>query len=249
VKRLIGLLIAASLCLPTSASAWWQSIQQVAVSGGGGGSPALAYIGNVTPTYASNVATATAAPIGTASSGRLVVVVFYDLITPSPGVSTATVTIGGVSAVVNTIASVHNSTVGIASANVPTGTTANIVVSYDTSSGANGAFDVYALTGLSSMTAVGSGETASAGANPITTTLATTAGGIVIAGAQQSGGGGTLTMSGTETYTKDSSFQIASFSSNASSHATGIATNAASSVSATWVSSVGAVAIAAVSFR
>jgi hypothetical protein len=37
MKRLFGLLVAASLCLPTASSAWWQSIQQVAVSGGGGG--------------------------------------------------------------------------------------------------------------------------------------------------------------------------------------------------------------------
>jgi hypothetical protein len=32
MKRLFSLLVAASLCLPTASSAWWQSIQQVAVS-------------------------------------------------------------------------------------------------------------------------------------------------------------------------------------------------------------------------
>jgi hypothetical protein len=37
MKRLFALLVAASLCLPTASSAWWQSIQQVAVSAGGGG--------------------------------------------------------------------------------------------------------------------------------------------------------------------------------------------------------------------
>ena len=223
---------------------------RAAIDGGGVPpvGPALAYIGNVTPAYSSNVATATAAPIGTASSDRLVVVVFYDLITPA-GTVTATVTIGGVTATVDTIASLHNSTVGIASANVPTGNTANIVVDYNISSGANGAFDIYALTGLSSMTAVGSGALAPTLPPPITTTLATTAGGIVIAGAQQAGGGGAITMSGTETYVEDSSFAIASFSSNASSHAIGVGTNSASAVTANWASSVGALAIAAVSFR
>jgi hypothetical protein len=223
------------------------------IAAAGGGTPTLAYIGIVTPTYSSGVATATGAAIGTAAADRLVVVVFFD--ETATNTSLSSVTIGGVTATVNTQSSGGvgvNVFVGIASLNVPAGATATIVATY-ANSGNIGRFQVYTVNGLSSFTPTGAGNNWKVNTGPISTTLATTSGGVVIVGGAIGQGAALVsTFSGTETYTTDSSFD-ADFGSNSGGvgHATGIATNAASTVSDTFTgdSGVNHLAIAAVSWR
>lgn len=63
MKRLLAILVAAALCVPAGASAWWQSIQQVGVSAGGAptttldpaktGSAQILSNGNLTVSYTS----------------------------------------------------------------------------------------------------------------------------------------------------------------------------------------------------
>jgi hypothetical protein len=60
------------------------------IAAAGGGTPTLAYIGIVTPTYSSGVATATGAAIGTAAADRLVVVVFFDETATNTSLSSVT---------------------------------------------------------------------------------------------------------------------------------------------------------------
>jgi hypothetical protein len=145
--------------------------------------PTLTYIGSATPSYAAGVATAIGANIGIASADRLVVVVVGDL-----GKATgASVTIGGSPATVNALAiGANGPTALIASLLVPSGATADIVVTYagyDNSNG--GVFEVYTLKGLSSTAPVGSGTNYDVSANPLSTRLATSSGGVVIMGAVQ----------------------------------------------------------------
>jgi hypothetical protein len=214
--------------------------------------PTLTYIGSATPTYAGNVATATGANIGTAASNRLVVVVFFDMADGAN--STASVTIGGSAATVDTMAnSTFNPVQGIASLNVPAGTTATIVVTYG-AAGGNGNFQIYTITGLSSFAHVGANSNWNGGLNPISTTIATSAGGVIITGATQNitPSGTTTSFSGTETYAMDQTdIDVGSIGTGAAGvgRATGTSANASSTVTATWNTGSNHSAISAVSWR
>jgi hypothetical protein len=165
--------------------------------------PIVTYIGGAQPTYSGNVATATNINIGTAYGDRLVVLVFFDM--NNGANSTASVTINGNAATVDTVAnSTFNPVQGIASLNVPAGTTATIAVTYG-AAGGFGRFEIYTITGLSSFAHVGANSNWNGGLNPISTTIATLAGGVIITGAAQNitPSGTTTSFSGTETYAMD----------------------------------------------
>ena len=131
--------------------------------------------------------TATAYPIGTASSTRRVIV----------GVVTANLTsatIGGVSATIDVQVSSSSSRqtgVHVISATVPTGTTANIVLNFDNAFGSRVVVGIYgvAIDGLVSTTPV-TARTVASSTSPLSTTLATTSGGFLIAGVMSYDGGG-----------------------------------------------------------
>jgi hypothetical protein len=141
--------------------------------------------------------------------------------------------------------------VGLRPLLVATGTTATIVATY-TNSGGVGAFQIYTIKGLSSFTPVASNSNWTGSTDPISTTVATTSGGVVVAGGvEQSSVATGNTITGTETYTTDSSFD-AGFSvyGAAVGHASGVATNASSTVTATLTTGGGNhTAISAVSWR
>lgn len=228
--------------------AFIQTAPYYMVSGGGGGI-ALTYIGAVTPSVSGQVLTATSAPIGTAASNRLVVVLFTDV----TGVSetSATVTIGGNAATVNTITNgPFPPCIGIASLVVTTGTTATIVVTLNGSGASLAHFEIYTITGLSSTTAVGSNSIWDSGTDPLSTTLATSSGGVVLAmGIQQTISSSTNTISGTETYTQDNTpINISGSGFGSVAHATGTATNASSTVTFT-TGQTGHLSVSAVSFK
>lgn len=89
----------------------------------------------------------------------------------------SSVTVGGISATQVVTRQVSNSTTGIYIANVPTGTTANIVINWSASQ-ANTEIGIWSATGLSSGTANSSGGSS---ANNGTITLNTTTQGFALA--------------------------------------------------------------------
>lgn len=115
--------------------------------------------------------------IGTAASDRRVIVAVHgvDGVSASPTISSAT--IGGVSATIICQTTVNARAVtGIIIAAVPTGTTADVSITF--SSGlVRAAIGVWTCTGLTSSTAVDSGTS---GATPGTKTLTTVAGGFAV---------------------------------------------------------------------
>jgi len=154
------------------------------LQGAGGSSSALSltYQGSVTTTSASTTFTYTSAPIGTAASNRLVIVVVGNRWgASSGGLNVTAVTVGGVSAV-QQVVTTSPTIVSIWSAIVPTGTTANVVATY--SAGPLGtSMSVYTIHGGASITAKTTAQAVqSGGINPISTTMNVTNKDIVIMG-------------------------------------------------------------------
>jgi len=117
-------------------------------------------------------------PIGTASGTRRVVVSIGTNSTRT----ISSVTIGGVSATVNATNTLSGTAhVALASAVVPTGTTADVVVTLD-AAGLGMGIGVWTLT-----SGAATGQTASGNGDPTNLTVTTTAGDIVIAYAFTSG--------------------------------------------------------------
>lgn len=150
---------------------------------GGSSTPlSLTYQGSVTTTSASTTFTYTSAPIGTAASNRLVVVVVGNRWgAGSNTLNVNSVVIGGVSAT-RQVVTTSPTIVSIWSAVVPTGTTANVVVTY--SQGPLGtSMSVYTIHGGASATAKTTAQAVqSGGTNPISTTMNVTVKDIVIMG-------------------------------------------------------------------
>lgn len=146
------------------------------------GSLTLTHIASANGSIASNVATWTNMNIGTAGgfTTRRIIVAFGG-VSGISGSSLTSVTIGGISATVH-ITSFSNGWTAIASADVPTGTTATIVATFGSNIFATPVADTYSVDDallLSTTPSTGSG---SAGSSPVTTSsYSQTSGGFVIA--------------------------------------------------------------------
>lgn len=90
----------------------------------------LTYITQITDTSNATIYTHTAAAIGTADLGRQVVVSVYGNAAAAPNSAVSTLTIGGISATQQVTQEQSGLIVEIWTAIVPTGTTANIVITY-----------------------------------------------------------------------------------------------------------------------
>lgn len=171
-SSILGASIAPSIATTAAATSAWNP----------GGSAVLSYIGRL-QSGAQSPITFTNADIGTAASDRLVVV----LVTYGGNTSSlSSVTIGGTTATPNVTQNGSGwNGVGIHSLVVPSGTTANIVVT----TGGGIAQDVlncyvYTITGLVSTTPTGVNSGYSAGlAGPSTYPVTGTSGGVFIGGA------------------------------------------------------------------
>lgn len=144
--------------------------------------PTLSYQTSASSTSNTDTYTFSATAIGTAAADRRVYVVAYGgATTGSPQIDTCT--IGGVLAqrIVRQSSGVSACvSAGIFVAQVPTGTTADIVVVY-TAAMARSAISVWSVTGgINSLSATDSDDNSS---DPATKTLTTTADGFLIAGA------------------------------------------------------------------
>ena len=114
-------------------------------------SPVLAYQGSAAFTAGNTVFTYASAPIGTAATNRLVVVVVAYRCNDFTKIL-STVTIGGISAV-KQATSGGGDPVSIWSAIVPTGTTASVVATFATAVNTGVAISVYTIQGGASSTA------------------------------------------------------------------------------------------------
>lgn len=211
--------------------------------------PLLTYVNSYVPTFTSGSPTATATGVSTGPAGLVVVVIYnVDAIATVSSASIQGVPCsGGTGGIIGGVNSGNTGT-AIIYANVP-GTSGNIVVNFGSNLNFGGlAFDVYSITGLSSITPTGSiTQTSGGGAvASLSGTLATTSGGVVIVGSQQFTPGNTDTVTGTETYTADhASFDPSGgFQTATTASAHNVATNASSSVLASWNASQDATLVA-----
>jgi hypothetical protein len=149
--------------------------------------------------------------IGTAASNRKIVVASQHSSGTVP-VSVSSMTVGGISAtfVVNQASADGEAYVEIWQANVPTGTTATIVVNYSgtVSRGGVGVWAVYGAAAAATDTGVST-------ANPLTDTLNIPAGGVAIGAASGSAGTSTAWTNLTENY--DENVEASTYQSGASS--------------------------------
>lgn len=138
----------------------------------------VTYINKYTDTSNLTAYTYAAVPIGTAHTARrIVVAVMFDATDDYPP---ASVTIGGVGA---TLVISESSVVALYIATVPTGTTADIVVTY-ASAATRSAIGVWRIDGLTSNTAFATSVATSAGI--ATASVSVPAGGVVISAARNS---------------------------------------------------------------
>lgn len=142
--------------------------------------------------------TFTAMTIGTAASDRRVHVIAFA---SNGGVTLSSATIGGVSATINVQAATASSgQMAIITANVPTGTTADVALTWSAGQTRCGAMAWYS-TGLTSDAAL---ATASATTNGATMTLTGSVnGGFALGGAWANGGSSTCTWTGSPSPTED----------------------------------------------
>jgi hypothetical protein len=157
VKRLIAFLIAVSLCLPTASSAWWQSIQQVAVSGAPPAIPSYVYRGNVFTSSASGNVVTISMNIGTASADRVVAVFIGSQNNPIVSSVVVDPTGANVSLTKNTEqdsgTGAGNTTAFWSGLVASSSGTVNIAITYTTSPNFfNMGYHVWTLTGLASNT-------------------------------------------------------------------------------------------------
>ena len=134
----------------------------------------LTYQGETEDTADGTVFTFAGEAIGTAAADRRV----HVLIGASGNVGTITgVTIGGITAAITVQAQDGSAKAGIATALVPTGTTASVVITFDATQG-RCHIGVFSSTGLSSNTPL---DTGTSTADPATDTLASAPGGFCLA--------------------------------------------------------------------
>lgn len=156
-----------------------------------GGSLSLVYQGVATPTNVAGVSTYTAAPIGTASATRTVIVAATSWSGGSRSISG--ITIGGAAATLDAIANARTGPSAIARLAVPTGTAADVVV---TASDNTPAFSIAVWTVNANVVPVSTAIPGSFGSG--TTSMgavlsSTTAGGFAIAAHRSRAGARTTT--------------------------------------------------------
>jgi len=177
--------------------------------GGGGGTPAITFIGSTDQITNGITQTYTSHSIGTASSDRLVVVGIASQCSSNATISG--LTIGGVSATLVANAADLRLPVAMFSLLVTSGTTADIVATYSSSQNTS-TIGVWTITGLSSTTAH---DTGSSLALPPTDTLDIPAGGVAIGVAGQNDSTGTFSWTGlTEDYDQQPESLISSGASD-----------------------------------
>jgi hypothetical protein len=258
MRRLFALLVAASLCLPTASSAWWQSIQQVAVSG-------AAPVGPPTFTFESvagfSTGSATTVATGPTSIGTdtFLVALFY-VQDPSPPTTPtgASFTVNGssVGATITRLGSGSETSNSLEYYVAYAPVSSSLTSSSLTVNWSGGIFNTSAVAFYSAKTAqmvsttptlvpvvsVTSGTSASSGAFNVA------AGGAVLTMAATFGAGSSqsFTTPNTPPITQDASFSSQIFGSKSNASA-----NASSQVSMTWSGSItgGEADIAAVVFR
>lgn len=164
--------------------------------------PVLTYVGTVGPTTIGGASSYTwsAASIGAAATGRLVVVCVAGN-NVAFGVSSAT--IGGVAATVVSVQQGQYMGSAILTAVVPTGTTANVAVTFTGGIG-TGFIGIWNITGLASSTAHDFYNTTGGVNGTYTATLDVPALGVAVAfGAGFSGGASSTWTGGTERFDYD----------------------------------------------
>jgi hypothetical protein len=143
------------------------------------------YIWGGSAPFSSSV-TVTNVPIGTAADDR-VVFMFIGIVPGSTYRSLAAATIGGIAATIHgqTADTTYKYNVALISAPVPTGTTADVGLTFSGSGSGNVYVESYAANGLLSTTPVNLQTNTwapASKANPLTSTLEVSAGGIVLFG-------------------------------------------------------------------
>jgi hypothetical protein len=178
---------------------------RMAKPGGGGTPPAtLSFRGSNTLTTDTATYTFSSQDIGTAAGDRRVVVMWAVWAQNTTNTVTG-VTIAGVAATIGQLTSAGGGSLfrlGYAIANVPSGTTGNVVISMSGSGGFNASIGVWAVYGLLSSTPTATGaDNALAGDATANISLAIQAGGVAIGAHQDVSNAATRTWSGlTEDY-------------------------------------------------
>jgi hypothetical protein len=165
MRKLLTFLIAlVALALPVGANAWWQSIQQVAVSSALPGPPTFAFQSLNAGSDSANVATFTGVSIGTASANRFVVMTvgFYNGF--SGGAITGVSWTGGTASFVQMTNDANASTF-VVYGTIPTGTTTTLTVTFTSAVFTQGVAWPYTtdVTTLASTTPVTAGAVVASG--------------------------------------------------------------------------------------
>lgn len=129
---------------------------------------------------------------GTASADRHIICTVCGRSSDGGARTITSVTIGGTTAAENVDTTSSGNVCGIYIAAVPTGTSGNVVVVFNTTMG-NADIALYSTTGVGSTTATDSGTSTS---NPLTYALDVVAGGIAVAIATSDNGAATATWAG-----------------------------------------------------
>lgn len=171
-------------------------------------SPAATYIGEATLNFSGSTSTATAANIGTASANRRVVASCQQ--GTAAGRTLTSATIGGISARIEAQCTDSGSNAGayIISAVVPTGTTADIVMTFSSTIFAGGTAHVYTVDDTTISSTVNAGTNTTAGATSLGVSYTSTNGGVTIGTTDWNNGTGKtpVTVTGYTTDMADSSW-------------------------------------------
>lgn len=243
--RILAILLSIWLAI-APAVAGQMSLLGAGTPGAAAALPTLTYINTVTATVSNPTATVTGTSIGTAAADRHLVVIVNNTFSNIVNASMTVDSGGGAVAMTQQVLRGQNgASSGIYSLTVPTGTTATIVATQTGGSGWNNPrFHIYTITGLSSTTPTGA-NSSGATATSTSTTVATTSGGIIISGSSTQAATISNYTGSTETFT--SNFGVGS-NSQAAASATGVATNASSTVNVNGASSA-SIAVTAVAWR
>lgn len=199
-----------------------------------GSSPSVSYIGTASYTESGSTSTATAAGIGTASSTRRVIATVAQ--TTASGRTLTSATIGGISATIHQQSTDSGSTSGayIISAVVPTGTTADIVLTFSDTLFGGGSGAIYTVDDTTVSSTVGGGTNTTTSATSLAVNYTSTTDGFSVGITDWGNGSGKtpITVTG---YTVDFSDegQYAAFRKNETASGSATATTA-------WSGSFGA---------
>jgi len=177
VKWLCGLIVAALCLAPVGAGAWWQSVVQQSV----GAAPitfSLVYQSDASDTAGGTTINYGSLGIGAADTNRAVIICLWT----RAGTSVSSATIGGVSATQVAGTTAANGTTTLSDmwqADVPTGTTATISVTYSVAT-QRSALYVYRLVSATRARSDGQNAKSTAAVTTVTTTTSIPTGGVGI---------------------------------------------------------------------